>query len=307
MDTYGHDGYRDDPLSTLTPTVRFQRKLGETQSEAILQIDRDALSKAPEERNILLAPTINACLSKLASLSVECSSMLDQMLLLAAQLQVSACHLIAPSPVVGDVNLVNLYADACTMIELAQQLDQEQDICEYGSTNTNMTWNLAACIILRVGKSHVRNSLDVRRGQKCYFITINLNKKQSVRSDDIASRATMILSQLWTSKVVIKQPDDTPDSLWLRCRNRLGWSVVFDCFWLWRQEFGGQPNPYDAIEDEKTSSRASSAVLTSPGNDCMMGIGWTPDTVFQDFQWPVFDEFLYDGWAGGSGTNPTLT
>ena len=229
------------------------------------------------------------------------SRILDQFLLLSAQLQVSACHLVVPSSVVGDVNLLNLYADSCSMIELAVQLDQEQEICEYGSTNVNMTWNLAACILLRVGKSHVRDSLDVRRGQKCYFSTINLNKKQSVRSDDIASRMTMILSQLWTSKTVIKQPDSTPDSLWLRCRNRLGWSVLFDCFWLWRQEFGGQLNPYDAVvEDEKTPTPRTSASWTSPANDCMMGVGWSPDTVFQDFQWPIFDEFLYDGWSAGS-------
>ncbi len=235
------------------------------------------------------------------SIRISCldSRNLDQLLLLAAQLQVFACHLVAPSPVVGDVNLINLYADACILIELAAQLDQEQEICEYGSTNTNITWNLAACIILRVGKSHVRGSLDVRRGQKCYFSTINLNKKQSVRSDDIASRATIILSQLWTSKTVIKQPDGTPDSLWLRCRNRLGWSIVFDCFWLWRQEFDGRPNPYDALEDEKTSTRGGSAVLTSPDNDGMMGLGWSPDTVFQDFQWPIFDEFLYTDFTGG--------
>src|ERR1700709_1545589 len=98
---------------------------------------------------------------------------------------------------IGDVNLINMYADACGMIELATGLDQEQEICEYGSTNVNMTWNLAAFIILRIGKSHVRDSLDLKRGQRCYFSTINLNKKQSVVSDDLSARATMILSQLW--------------------------------------------------------------------------------------------------------------
>jgi hypothetical protein len=76
MDTYSHDGYREDPLATLTPNIRFQRKLGQMQSEAILQIDRDALSRKPEVRNFMLGPTINACLSKLAALSPECSSTL---------------------------------------------------------------------------------------------------------------------------------------------------------------------------------------------------------------------------------------
>ena len=76
MDTYGHSGYREDPLASLSPTIRFQRKLGQVQSEAVMCIDRDALSKKPEERNLLLGPTINACLGRLAALSSECSSML---------------------------------------------------------------------------------------------------------------------------------------------------------------------------------------------------------------------------------------
>jgi hypothetical protein len=76
MDTYGHDGYREDPFATLSPTVRFQRNLSQVQSDAILEIDRNALSKRPEDRNILLAPIINTCLSRLAALTAECDSML---------------------------------------------------------------------------------------------------------------------------------------------------------------------------------------------------------------------------------------
>lgn len=209
---------------------------------------------------------------------------------------------------IGDVNLINMYTDACSMIELVTELDQEQEIAEYGSTNVNIMWNLAALIILRVGKSHVREALDLKRGQRCYFSTINLNKKQSVRPDDVSARATMILSQLWTSKMVLKQPDGTPDSLWLRCRNRLGCSLTYDSFWLWRQEFGGQPNSYDGIEDEKANSSGNPVSWTPSGSDSinMMGIGWSPDTVFQDFQWPIFDEFLYDGWVG-SANQPDIT
>ncbi|EXJ68829.1 uncharacterized protein A1O5_07761 [Cladophialophora psammophila CBS 110553] len=309
-DTYCHEGYKQNPLDTLSPPVRFQRKLNQMVSEAILQIDRDALSKRPDERNMMLGPTINACLSKLAVLSVGCPSKLDQFALLIAELQVSACRLIAPSSNIENEDLINMYGFACALIELATELDQEQGMAEYGSTNINMNWNLSAFIILRIGKSHVRESLDLKRGQRCYFSAINLNKRQSVRSDDISARATMILSQLWTSKVVIKQPDGTPDSLWLRCRNRLGVSVTFDCFWLWRQEFGGQPNPYEGVEDEKANTTAKPVIWNSPGTDSvnmMMGIGWSPDTVFQDFQWPIFDEFLYDGWMRGGNDEPTMT
>ena len=209
---------------------------------------------------------------------------------------------------IGDNNLITMYADACNLIELCASLDQAQGICEYGSTNVDLTWSLAAFIILRVGESHVRDSLDLKRGQRCYFTTINLYKKQTVRTDDISARASMILSQLWTSKMVIKRPDGTPDSLWLRCRNRLGCSLTFDCFWLWRQEFGGQPNSYDSVEDDKPATIGKSVAWASPvvtESMNMMGLGWSPDSVFQNIEWPVFDEFLYEDWLG-DGTNPPL-
>jgi transcriptional regulatory protein LEU3 len=234
---------------------------------------------------------------------------LDQFLLAAAQLQVATCVLIAPSSCIPDANLAKLYSDSCSFIELASELDQEQEICEHGSSNVNFSWNLAAFVILRVAKCHIRESLDLSRGQRCYFSAINLNKKLSVRSDDVASRATMILSQLWTSKRVIKRPDGTVDSLWLRCRNRLGWSVVYDCFWLWREEFGGRPNPYDgADEDRKAAKTNRRAQWTSHGTDSfnLMGIGWSPDSLLQDFQWPIFDEFLYDGWGMTNTDQPSL-
>ena len=225
-----------------------------------------------------------------------------------------------------------MYTDACSLIELSAELDDEQQLVEYGSNTSNMILHLAAFIILRVGKSHVRGAVDAQRGQKCYFSVIHLCKKQSVRSDDIASRATIILPQLWTCKSVIRQPDGTPDSLWLRCRSRLGSSLPYDCFWLWRQEFGGQPNPYDGVEgvflslalldrsqgsltnfQDEVSNSPGKSFLTmgvSPrmGSLNLMGIGWSPETLFQDFQWPLSDELAHDNWQIMEGDiHPPLT
>ncbi|OAL27886.1 hypothetical protein AYO22_03231 [Fonsecaea multimorphosa] len=288
-DTYSHEGYREDPLAALPPTIRFQRKLNHMLSEAILQIDRDALSRKPDERNTMLGPTINACLSKLAALSAECPTKQDQLTLLIAELQVSACHLIAPSSTIGQSHLINMYAQACAMIELGSELDQEQEMAEYGSTNINMNWNLAAFLILRIGKSHVRQALDLKRGQRCYFSAINLNKRQSVRSDDISARATMILSQLWTRVWRTTKP--------IRGSRRY---IVYASLLC-------ETVPLTKVEDEKAPTAAKPVFWGSPDSvntvNMMMGIGWSPDTVFQDFQWPIFDEFLYDGWMGGGGSN----
>ena len=215
---------------------------------------------------------------------------------------------------ISEVDLVALYGKACSIVEFALELDGQEDLAEIAPTASTFALNLAALVILRVGKSHISDKLDSRRGQKCYFTVIRMDKKHSVRSDDLAARATIILSQLWTSKMVVKQPDGTPDSLWLRCRSRLGSSVTYDSYWLWRQEFGGQPNPYEGVEGtyvqpgcDHTLSRRVEVVtdhagrpvsLVSSGLDFnQTGVGWSPGTLFQDFQWPLFDEFAYDnGW-----------
>ncbi|EXJ80927.1 hypothetical protein A1O3_07215 [Capronia epimyces CBS 606.96] len=256
-DTYSHEGYKEDPLTALPPSLVFQRRLSQLHSEAILEIEHVALSQTPEVRNVTLGPTVNNVLSKLSTLAVDCPSKIDRYLLLSARALLSTNRLIAPSSYIDSADLITLYTDACTLIELTNELDEEEQFAEFGPSASQSVLTHAALIVLRVGRSHIAGSLDEKRGRKCYFTAIQLSKKHSVRSDDISARVTIILSQLWTSKMVITQPDGTPDSLWLRCRNRLGLSLSFDSLWLWRQEFGGHPNPYDGVEVPANPFQAS--------------------------------------------------
>lgn len=36
----------------------------------------------------------------------------------------------------------------------------------------------------------------------------------------------------------------------------------------------------------------------------LMGIGWSPETLFQDFQWPFSEDFSYDWQMMGTGAPP---
>lgn len=67
----------------------------------------------------------------------------------------------------------------------------------------------------------------------------------SVQAGDVMSRSEGILTQLWASKNIFKRSDGSFDSLTLRCGSRLAMSVVYDCLWWWRSEFGGQQDPYE--------------------------------------------------------------
>lgn len=204
-----------------------------------------------------------------------------------------------------------MYDLACSVIEVAQELDEKEHFADYGPFSNHTVTLLAAFVILRIGKSHLRENVDQQRGKRCYFATIAMSKRHSVRSDDIAARISIILPQLFTSKSVIKGPDGTPDSLWLRCRSRLGFSILFDCLWLWRQEFGGQPESYDKIPDESTSSKDPPVINHDPAplpdNPLnLMGLDWSPETLLQDFQWPQIDDPFYTEWQNMVNTSNQL-
>lgn len=194
-----------------------------------------------------------------------------------------------------------MYDNACEIIEVAMDLDATEQFADYAPFSNNTMLLLAAFVILRIGKSYLRENVDQNRGKRCYFASIAMSKHHSVRSDDIAARVTIILPQLFTSKSIIRRPDGTPDSLWLRCRSRLGFSICFDCLWLWRQEFGGQPGSYDRIPDESTNHIDPTAKGNDPGSFSqdplnLMGLDWSPEALLQDFQWPQIDDALSNEW-----------
>ncbi len=113
---------------------------------------------------------------------------------------------------------------------------------------------LAACVILRISNSHLRPFVDLDRGKEAYFTTVQLHRKMSVQDGDLASRTTVILTELWSSRRAFRTRDGNNDSLVLSCRSRLSMSVVFDSFWRWRREFAGQATPYEESHVDNSES-----------------------------------------------------
>ena len=141
-----------------------------------------------------------------------------------------------------------MYNLACHAIETAQGIDSDGSLSNYSPTFVSRYLHLCAFAILKIMRSHLSDSINAGRGRRAYFYVISFHRHQSIQNDDVESRATGILTQLWTSKEIFKRPDGSYDSLSLRCGSRLAMSVVFDCYWWWRSEFAGQPNPYDDRE-----------------------------------------------------------
>ncbi|KAH8807865.1 hypothetical protein F5884DRAFT_348357 [Xylogone sp. PMI_703] len=253
-DTYNHDRHRHSSLTTLPSSVRFHELMSRIHAQGILDMERNALSKHPEGRARILHPMIQEISAELSQLESECPGEIDRFYLLASRLQILSFHLFVPRNDMNDTELVNLYALACATIEKAMQLNQTQQFAKFAPVFVSKFLHLAAFLILRLGRSHLSESgaLDLVQGQKYYFDVIHFHKDMTIRSDDTAARSSIILTQLWTSTTRFRWGNGggADTSLILRCRSRLAMSVVFDCYWWWRQEFAGLPDPYEGKEIE---------------------------------------------------------
>lgn len=170
----------------------------------------------------------------------------------AAQLQVLCFHLFIPRESLEDTKLWRLYELACLCIETAQRIELDQGLSDCAPIFISKYLDMAAFTILKISRCPLSQSLDLDRGRRAYFFVINFCRSVSVQSGDIMSRSEGILTQLWASKNIFKRSDGSYDSMTLRCGSRLAMSVVYDCLWWWRSEFGGQQNPY---EDNQSSSK----------------------------------------------------
>ncbi|KAK5065028.1 hypothetical protein LTR84_000863 [Exophiala bonariae] len=288
----------DRPLSrnsydSLPVSVRFQKVLGQRHTEALFSIETQALPLPTDARDARIVTTIEEWLISASTLEHECPTSIgklfsdskaayklrtpDKFTLQAATLQMLQFYLFLSLQHIDITKIQRIFAASCDLAELVVSLEQSQQFCDYAPLPLIQYLHLAAVLILRTERSSARENLDVARGKSCYFAIIQMHKKIPVRSDDFWARGSVYLPQMWASKKAYRKPDGTRDSLTLRCRNRLGMSIVYDSYWWWRQEFTNEPYPYD-IENSVTTT--PTANLTG-----------TPETdvaSFGDVEWLQF-------------------
>ncbi|KEF59075.1 uncharacterized protein A1O9_03918 [Exophiala aquamarina CBS 119918] len=73
-----------------------------------------------------------------------------------------------------------MYDDACETIEVAMELDATEQFADYAPFFNNTMVLLAAFVILRIGKSHLRENVDQHRGKRGYFAAIAMSKRHSL-------------------------------------------------------------------------------------------------------------------------------
>lgn len=157
--------------------------------------------------------------------------------------------------------LVRLHSAACSLIHTLTTEDQKCEVSQVLPVFIERTVSLAAFSVLKICRSTWAMHFNPEVSEKAYFDAILLNRRASLQNDDLGARACALMSQLWTSKSIFRHANGSMHSLGTRIRSRLSMSVVFDCFWWWREEFGGQPSPYHEDTETPPSGMFSSTAV----------------------------------------------
>ncbi|KAK5219260.1 hypothetical protein LTR72_008442 [Exophiala xenobiotica] len=302
FDTFDLNLSQEERLAIVPFKVRFRKKMSQTLASCILELGRCVQLIGEPGGASSVKSMIEIFTWQFMQMDSECPDQFSRLHLLCGRLQSQSFHFFVPPPERDDNGLAKLYLLACSVIETAVGLDETENFSSSATAYTQKMLVLASFAVLRIAKSHLSPMLDVERGRKAYFDNILLFRKISIQDSDLASRTTVILTQLWTSRNAFKKSDGTTDSLLLLCRSRLSMSVVFDCFWRWRREFAGQRTPYKDGQDEigvESTMLAPSLGHLDGGTESSKYLlsSWSPHGTFPDYDWlATFDVPLdFDG------------
>ncbi|EHK47693.1 hypothetical protein TRIATDRAFT_81058 [Trichoderma atroviride IMI 206040] len=219
--------------------------------------------------------------SKDSSSLLSCISLFDTQLTKAA-LQVQTT---VDSAFRKPEGFISLYAVACNLVNMVcQRSEAEESIPKIAPAFIQKTIVLASCTILKIHRSELAPHLDLEAGEQAYFASIVFAREGSIQNNDLSARGATIFSQLWNSQKIFKGKDGKIDSLSSRISSRLSTSVVFDCLWWWRQEFGGSGNPY---ENRRQPQRADATTGNNAGALDVQQTAPLTDEPFVDFDWDI--------------------
>lgn len=191
----------------------------------------------------------------------------DSIHLSCCRIHVLAFHFLESPAFRDNEGLVQLYALSCAFTDDIIREHRKRPIIDFFTVFVERTVMLAVTCVLKIHRSELAPYIDLVAGEKAYFAAIRVHRQTSLENDDIGARGFSILSQLWTSPNTFRKSNGRLESLDTHIRSRLSMSVVFDCFWWWREEFAGHTSPY-LDESRRTSKHLRPVRWPSPPTDC---------------------------------------
>lgn len=148
------------------------------------------------------------------------------------------------------------------------------------------------------------SKIDGEKAKNALFAGLNLMKYMILDANDIASKCSTALNQLWNSPKAFRKADGSEYPT-LRIRSRLVMSPVIDMACWWREEYEpdapptAPPNNEDGPSNEVSNSNSNSnnELLFAPiSNMANVGseFGFLNDEFLTDFEWAL------DGSNGGN-------
>ncbi|GKZ25185.1 hypothetical protein AbraIFM66951_001118 [Aspergillus brasiliensis] len=255
---------------SLDPPLKLRLKLHKVQTDAVREIAQSGfIGHCSADETKTLNTFISFYDERLLALIDRPLDKHEKVALDSVRLHIQVFRFFGNSTAIEKPGFVRLFSYACDVLEDLDQLEAHHGFVVHGPLFNNWVVLLAAFTILRLLHSELRQYLDYRRGEKAYFMAIDLFRKMSVNHNDLQARGIIIMAQLWTSQNIFRQNNGKPDGLCLRIRSRLAAGVVFDCFWWWRAEFQGQTNPYADLPHGMNNNGISHGVLDMPGPSSM--------------------------------------
>jgi hypothetical protein len=139
--------------------------------------------------------------------------------------------------------IAKIFSSASQLTKILENLDGNESFL----SRTPFIFRYAACItsvsflrILKCSLIHLVDSIDVK---KLMFQSMALYERLCSTDKEMASKFTLVFSQLMASTKAFKDSDGN-DFTRLRIRTRLAMSPAYDANWWWREEFGGQRGAY---------------------------------------------------------------
>jgi transcriptional regulatory protein LEU3 len=117
--------------------------------------------------------------------------------------------------------LVDVYGIAVRMIERFSALNVTTNIAAHSTFYLYRTLGLAAFVILKLYRSPMELVIDRERGERCYFLAVQLLRRRSVQEVDLDSKLATILTELWSSSLVFRTREGLVNSLPVRVKSRL--------------------------------------------------------------------------------------
>lgn len=159
--------------------------------------------------------------------------------------------------------VLSAFHTALVLIQTLDAAEKARPFAEYLPDYFLRVCTIAAMLVMKVVHSNYARYIDTEAAKRSFNAVILISRRWIVEDNDLNSRTSKVLSQLWSSLHLAEGTVNHPPSL--RIKSRSFASILHDALWTWRDRFGQQsgngapPAPSSVVMGSPLSSRTEGA------------------------------------------------